>query len=327
MAHEMSLIEQTELQLESNSLALTKMQVACLRAIRRGVRSKAQIAIAAQLDLANALKALNALLKFRLVKKTRKHEWLATERGKNCQFKTIADKKRRGSNAIGAGAQRLINALDRPISGTDLAIRLGITRQRVHQLVVKLHASGHLRIGDPERVLHVIARTDDSTPLLSRSEQRVFSAIPDEYWTTAKNIRLAANSAEAVSNAALKHLLKAELITKNRNASGAIVYQVTKAGSEHAQYGQSVQRAEPPALPVRSNRVLDVLSLFAERGCVQITEIRDTLGITHRSINALVQYLKRKSLIHKDGSGPRSPYLLTDIGREVLVEMYRRRTM
>jgi len=47
---------------------------------------------------------------------------------------------------LGQGAQRLLEALRRPMSGRELARDLKITKQRVHQLVVKLHGMGHVRL-------------------------------------------------------------------------------------------------------------------------------------------------------------------------------------
>jgi DNA-binding IclR family transcriptional regulator len=211
------------------------------------------------------------------------------------------------------------------MSGSELARQLSITRQRVHQLVVKLHGKGHVRLGDRERVLHVIARKADPTPLLSRDEQRVFSAIAEQYDTTTGKIRLAAGCSEGRAEDILKRLVSIGLVAQNKTVNGTRRYQITTAGSLHPQYRQSAERADPPPLAVRSDRVLTVLSLLAERGRAQITEVRDALGIPHRSINALFQYLKRKSLVRKNGKELRSPYVLTDEGREALTELHHRR--
>jgi hypothetical protein len=59
---------------------------------------------------------------------------------------------------LGQGAQSLLEALRRPMSGRELARDLKITKQRVHQLVMKLHGMGHVRLGDQERILHVVAQ-------------------------------------------------------------------------------------------------------------------------------------------------------------------------
>jgi DNA-binding IclR family transcriptional regulator len=325
MAHELRSKKQLEMPLALGSLALTKSQAACLRAIGQGVHSKSLIAIAAQLDLAKALRALDALANLRLVKKSADHQWRMTRLGRSCRYKTIPDKRRRGWNGVGQGAKRLLEVLSRPMSGRELARDLRITKQRVHQLVVKLHGMGYVRLGDQERVLHVVARKDDSVPLLSRNQQRVFSVIAEQYDTTAGKIKQAAGCSEDEAEDTLRHLVGIGLVAENTKANGSRRYQITKAGSLHPQYQRSAGHADPPSLVVRSDRVLEVLSLLAERGRAQITEARDALGVPHQSINALFQYLKRKSLVAKDGQDLRAPYRLTDEGSEALAELRHRR--
>jgi predicted transcriptional regulator len=75
--------------------------------------------------------------------------------------------------------------------GSELAKSLDITLQRVHQLVVKLHAQGLVKFGDPERILDVVLRIQDKTVLLSHDEARVLSAMSDEYATDITKIRIA----------------------------------------------------------------------------------------------------------------------------------------
>jgi DNA-binding PadR family transcriptional regulator len=171
----------------------------------------------------------------------------------------------------------------------------------------------------------MVARADDPTPLLSREEQRVLSAFPEHYATTATKIRLAARCEETATAGALERLLALGLVAGEGTAAGSKVYRLAAAGLAHPQYRQSAGRAAPPTLPVRSDRVCAVLVLLADRGQAQITHVRDALGVAHPSINALFQYLKRKSLVRKSGEEIRAPYVLTERGREVLAEMRRRR--
>jgi hypothetical protein len=49
------------------------------------------------------------------------------------------------------------------------------------------------------------------------------------------------------------------------------------------------------------------------------------LGIQQRSMNALMQYLKRKQLVKKTGQELSAPYSLTEEGHAVLTEMARRK--
>jgi len=173
------------------NLILTESQAACLVALRFRKESKTEIAIQARLDLKKAAKALEALKELGLARRGEMNSWHPTGRGRNCRFKTIPDPIRRGSALPGPGARRLLDALDRPMRGDQLAERLGITLQRVRQLVVKLHAQGLVKFGDPEKILEVVSRNKDKTVLLSRDEARVLSAIPDAYATNVTKIRLA----------------------------------------------------------------------------------------------------------------------------------------
>jgi DNA-binding IclR family transcriptional regulator len=319
------LVKQLELPLHSGCLALRKSQIACFRAVSRGIHSKTQIAIATCLDLSKTLRALNSLERLRLVKKTTDHQWRITHRGRSCRLKSISERQPRGNKRLGQGAERLLKALSRPMSGNELASELGITKQRVRQLVVKLYGMGHVRLGDRESILHVVARRDDPVPLLPRDEQRVFSAIAEEYDTTVGKIKRIVGCNEAEVENTLRRLVQMDLVAENKRMDGSRRYQITKAGSLHPQYHQSGERADPPPLPVRSDRVFAVLSLLAERGRAQITDVRDSLGIPHRSINALFQYLKRKCLVGKEGESLRAPYALTVEGREALTELHHRR--
>jgi predicted transcriptional regulator len=211
------------------------------------------------------------------------------------------------------------------MSGGELADRLGVTKQRAYQLIVDLHAAGRVRLADPPHRLRVVARANDPTPFLSRQEQRVLSAMPEDYATATTKIRLAAGCGETVAAGAIERLLALGLVARERKVAGAQVYRLTKAGMAHPQYRRAAAPAAPPSLPVRSDRVCAVLALLAERGQAQITDVRDALGVAHRSINALFQYLKRKALVRKDGQELRSPYVLTAHGHEILAEMQRRR--
>jgi predicted transcriptional regulator len=52
--------------------------------------------------------------------------------------------------------------------------------------------------------------------------------------------------------------------------------------------------------------------------------VKNRLKIPRESINALMQYLKRKRLVKKTGQEFDAPYSLTDQGRAALAEMTRR---
>ena len=70
--------------------------------------------------------------------------------------------------------------------GREIAEKLGVTDQRVRQLVIKLHAQGYVSFGDQVNAFWIVMRAGDKTRLLSRDEERVLSAIPLEYLADAK---------------------------------------------------------------------------------------------------------------------------------------------
>jgi DNA-binding MarR family transcriptional regulator len=318
--------QQMEMRLRPSTPALTASQAACIEALRQeGAASHSQVAMAAALTRYKARAALLSLAGLRLIERAPGSRWRLTRRGKTCRFKTVADKTRGGGGKLGRAARRALRALDRPMSGAELAASLGVTKQRADQLIVDLRAAGRIRLGDLRHRTRIVARVDDPTPLLAGQEQRVFSAISEGYGTTAVKIGQAVKCGESTAARVLRRLLELGLIAVEENAAEQKVYRLTAAGSAHPQYRRSGGRAAPPALPVRSDRVHAVLGLLAERGRAQITDARDALGVAQPSINALFQYLKRKSLLRKDGEEMRSHYVLTERGREVLAEMQRRR--
>jgi Mn-dependent DtxR family transcriptional regulator len=310
----------------SSSPILSASQTACIGALRRGgTASHSQVAAAAGLTHYKARSALLSLAGMGLAERAPGNRWQLTRRGKTCRFKTVADKTLGGGGKLGRAARLALRALDRPMSGSELATRLGVTRQRAVQLIADLRSAGRIRVGDHEHAVRIVARMDDPTPLLSGIEQRILTALPEGYATTPFKIRVAVRCSEGTTARALGRLLELGLVGVEGNTTGQ-VYRLTEAGSAHPQHGGSGGRpAGPPTLPVRSDRICAVLGLLAERGHAQITDVRDALGVAQPSINALFQYLKRKSLVRKDGEALRSPYLLTERGREVLAEMQRRR--
>ena len=306
------------------NLILTESQAACLVALRFRKESKTEIAIQARLDLKKAAKALEALKELGLARRGEMNSWHPTGRGRNCRFKTIPDPIRRGSALPGPGARRLLDALDRPMRGDQLAERLGITLQRVRQLVVKLHAQGLVKFGDPERILEVVTRTKDKTVLLSQDEVRVLSAIPDAYATNVKKIRLAVLLPEKSVQQILDHFVARHFVVAQGGFADDTVYQITAIGLKHPQRHHDARLAHAPRLPVESDRVRAVLSAIRDARSLRIRDLKNKLKIPQPSINALMQYLKRKGLVQKTSQEQAAPYSLTEKGFDALTEMARR---
>ena len=208
--------------------------------------------------------------------------------------------------------------------GDQLAERLGITLQRVRQLVVKLHAQGLVKFGDPERILEVVSRTKDKTVLLSHDEARVLSAIPDAYATNVTKIRLAVSLPEKSVQEILDSFVAKHFVAAQDGFTGDTIYQITAAGLQHPQRHEGASLALAPRLPVESDRVHAVLSAIRDARSLRIRDLKNALKIPHPSINALMQYLKRKALVQKTSQEQAAPYSLTAKGLDALAEMSRR---
>jgi predicted transcriptional regulator len=201
---------------------------------------------------------------------------------------------------------------------------LDITLQRVHQLVVKLHAQGFVKFGDPERILDVVSHIQDKTVLLSHDEARVLSAIPDAYATNATKIRLAVLLPAKSVQQILYRLVARHFVVERDGFADRAIYQITAAGLKHPQRHPDARLAHGPRLPVESDRVRAVLSAIRDAQSLRIRDLKNALEIPHASINALMQYLKRKALVQKTSQEQTAPYSLTEKGLDALTEMARR---
>ena len=308
---------------KAGDLLLTKPQAACLIALRHGKESQVKIAVEAKLSLARTAAALGTLAQLELAKPDQTKKWQATSQGETCCFQTLPDRPRRSRGSPGLAGRRLLKLLDQPTKGSEIAKKLGITREAVRQLLIRLHAGGHVSFADPENPFWIVMRTGNKTSVLSRSEERVLSAVPREYATDATKIRIAAGVPESEIQRILERLLVRRLIETSDGLRGGRVYRITEAGLNHPQYLQSASRAEAPRPPVESDRVRRVLSAIFESGELRIRDVTNAVSVPLQSINALMQYLKRKRLVKKRGREFRSPYALTAEGIAMLAEMTR----
>ncbi|MGA8078733.1 MAG: hypothetical protein WB868_15285 [Xanthobacteraceae bacterium] len=309
---------------KAQSLLLTESQAACLIALRRRKDSQPKIAIEAKLDLKKTSTALHALTCLGLAKQAQTKKWHATARGKTAGFKTVPDRARRNHGLPGPGGTRLLELLDRPIKGNEIVEKLGVTHQRVRQLLIKLHAQGRVAFGDPENPFWIVMRASDKTPLLSPEEGRVLSAIPRDYATNATKIRIAARISEDNVQPILNRLIIRRLIEAFEGLQGNREYRITATGLKHPQRRHSGRQAQAPRLPVESDRVRNVLSAILDAGALRIREVTNIVRIPRESTNALMQYLKRKDLVEKIGDEFNASYALTGKGHSALAEMTRR---
>jgi DNA-binding MarR family transcriptional regulator len=213
--------------------------------------------------------------------------------------------------------------LDRPRRGAELTTLLGVTRQRVHQVVVALAARGLVRLGDPNFAIFAIALKDDSSILLRQEQERVLSAFPETAATTLSKITLVTQMHRGEADVIAESLRKAGLIEKFGTATYGDLYQLTTAGSTHWQRSATARHAEPPPPPFRSDRVRDVLSYLEMQGPTRTRDVGHRLGIPQPSINALMQHLKRKNAVRTQGNLRHAPHELTPDGRGMLAAMKR----
>jgi DNA-binding IclR family transcriptional regulator len=307
----------------ARNLCLTEPQAACLIALRHGMDSQSSIAIDAKLGLAKTTAALRALAELGLAERDQAKGWHATSHGQTCRFDTVPERSRRNGRLPGPGGRRLLELLDRPMRGTEIVERLGVTHQAVRQLLIKLHAHGHISFADPQNPFWMVMRADDKTSVLSRHEERALSVVPREYATDAIKIRIAAGVPDAEIQRILERLLVRRLIEASDGLRGNRVYRITEAGLKHPQCIQSAAPAQAPRLPDESDRVRKVLSAIFDSGELRIRDVTTTVSVPHQSINALMQYLKRKRLVKKSGPDLHSPYALTAKGIAALAEMTR----
>ena len=303
---------------------LTKPQADCLMVLRNLRFSEGRIAIAANLDIKKTVGVLRKLEELELVRHDAKL-WTATARGETCDFETVPEKPENRGRPPGSSAARLLDLLDRPKRGRALAQELGLTQERVRQLVIKLHAQGRVVIGDPDHPSWLIKRADDESPILSRDEERVLSALPRDHITDAKRLRVAAETPEDAVERILAKLTDAGIAEAVEGTPGGRAYRITEAGLDHPQYVRSVRPAPPPSLPVRSDRNHAVLQAIAEAGALRMRDLKDLTKIPPNPMNALVQYLKRKGLVTKTEDQYGGSYCLTERGRATLAEMTLRR--
>ncbi len=314
----------------AETVQLTASESACLDAVKDGLDQKTKIAIEAAQDLKTVAKILKRLGSARLIEQDGRGRWRPTEDGRCCAVTVVPVPERRGQGGAhgrlvpGSTAERLLNMLARPMRGAELVECLGVTPQRIRQLVVRLHAQGRVKLGDRANILHIVARSDDPSLLLGQDEERILSALPDDDVTTVPRLAAGSRMESARTRKAVDLLLDKGLVEEAGSNKGRTVYRLAAAGQSHFQRLASARRAEPVPLIVQSDRVRNVLSYLAEQGEARIRDARTALGIPQRSMNALMQYLKRKGLVRKTDQELSAPYGLTPEGYDILQEMFRR---
>jgi Mn-dependent DtxR family transcriptional regulator len=314
----------------ANSLKTTPLTVAeaaCLNAIRSGAGTQSLIALQAKLTLKEVLSSIAKLAAGGLIIRRERHRWEATPRGKRIVATTVKNPersrggKRFGEIRPGTSSDRLLAFLDRPRRGLELASELAVSPQRVHQLVIRLSALGLVRVGDQEHPLHIVCRADDSSLLLRLKEEKVVSALPLGRATTAQKIGITTRMSRDEVIGSIRSLVELGLVVREGTSKHGDLYALTGAGADHWQRRRTGRRADLPPLPVRSERIREVLAYLVREGPTRTRDVGEALDVSPTSINALMQYLKRKGLVRKSDMTLTAPYEVTDHGRKTLDEM------
>jgi predicted transcriptional regulator len=167
----------------------------------------------------------------------------------------------------------------------------------------------------------VVCRTDDDSLVLRIKEEKVLSALPLGRATTAQKIGTTTRMSRDDVIGSIRYLVEQGLIEPEGISKHDELYILTGAGADHWQRRRTGRRADLPPLPVRSERIREVLSYLAREGPTRTRDVGEALDVSPTSINALMQYLKRKGLVRKSDRTHTAPYEVTDHGRKTLAEM------
>jgi predicted transcriptional regulator len=312
-----------------NPIPLSPTEAVCLEALRSGADRKTVIALRENLNLRQTKLALGRLASLGLATTESGRAWNLTPKGKKASTRIVCvvragGRKRMTEPSPGSSAARLMALLDRPRRAADLTRFLGVTRQRVHQMVVNLSALGLIRCADPSFPTFAIARKDDLSTLLRRDEERVLSAFPEIYPTTLSKIAAVTKMCASKIATLAEALSLVSLIEKTGTTDGDL-YQLTATGLAHWQRSATARHANSPPPPFRSDRVHNVLTHLVSHGPTRTRDVGLKLEIPPISMNALMQYLKRKNAVRTQTDARFAPYTLTPTGHEMLAAMNRAR--
>ena len=311
--------------------ALTPVQAACLRAIRCGKVARTPIAVAAGLSLRRAADALNALCELGLIRRDpHGRGWALTELGQSGPMQVpelvpgTNDAPAQNPVQVGVMGRRLLELLNRPRCGREIIAELNISQHRLRALTVALIAMGKVRVGDPDRVTLVVARSDDTSVLLTYHGARVLSSFPLLDETTPSLV--AADLRMPISDATqhVSSLREQGLVRELGQSGRGVHYELTPLGSAHPQYRAEAKKARPVPLVVKSERARLVLSRLSQHGPAQTHDLREALHIPRESAKALMQHLKRKGLVRKSAASVSAPFELTELGLMTEQAMTRR---
>jgi hypothetical protein len=306
-------------------ISLIPRDAACLAAIRDGRDRTMMIAVTAGLDLDQTAKALRQLAALKLAASDGHGSWQITCKGREAEISVVSPLKRRAPARAFAPTStigRMLALLDRPRHGAELSALLGVSYQRVHQMIVALLARGLIRTADLEAPLFAIARADDPTPLLRKNQQRLLSAFPEAPGATTCEKLASATDLPVDQTAVLADELCAfGLLEPAGSTAWGDLLRLTAAGMANGQRSPIKYPAGGPLPRFCSDRVRDVLLHFEAHGPTRTRVLGRRLGLEMPTIDKLMGSLRRRNVVRTISDRPAAPYDLTPFGKEILAAM------
>ena len=311
-------------------LLLTFNEALCLDAIRSGANQKAEIARLTKLSIRDISSSLRKLTDKVLVEKSKDHKWTATIDGTTRKYdilsrkKTIGDSKSGYRIVEGSSASRLLKLLESPMHGCDIVKEIGLSRQRIHQLTIRLYSIGAIRLADTSQPTFAMALSNDDTILLPSFHERIISSLNESEFTTISNISKVIHRRKEEISTSLEVLLNMGLVDAKRGTKDGDIFKLSPHGTVHWQRCNDGPVAEPVSLPVRSERIIKFLEYYDDNGPSRTRDLMSALGVIRTSANALVQYLKRKNLLLRPENTVDGVHALTEEGIKVLSDLKTR---
>lgn len=219
-------------------------------------------------------------------------------------------------------AMRLLAALDRPRRGSELSALLGVSRERVRQLIGQLADMGLVRSANPGRRTTVVARHDDPTLLLAREQARVLNRFMEAEAATVSQITMHIGMRVAMVGAVVESLCALGMVERTGATRQGTLYRLTPAGLSHWQRSpKNIRRAKAPSLWTRGDRISNALLYIHDHEPVGTVEMRKALNLSPDALNCMLQYLKRVGMVRNAAETWPVPYTLTLDGRQTVMAM------
>ena len=228
---------------------------------------------------------------------------------------------------------QILNLLSTPRTAVELRKKMGVSRQRVEQILKRMIIAGQVRTVEVagERGQHVYGRAERQ-PDLTEARAKVLSTLCPEIIHWVQDIANTTNIARHQTPQNVKQLSAQGLVYMFRLGQRCYVG-LTPCGHEHPQYVRDAPKAQP-ADPFRDTskaraRFLQTLSVLGAARCIDVTDTlpRDFFDGAKSKSGKVIEGLQYASLIkvvaREPGRNPR--YRLTAKGHDAAAVLNRLR--